>query len=380
MRVGAAMGVRRRRRPAGVRGPGRRGGPRQGRGEPAPAGRRPAGRQAADPPARAAHEGHRGRLRVRCQRVHRLLQRAAPGGLPGPGPRSRLPAARPGGVAADRPPRRGAAAGRDRPVRPGLVLRDVPQGLRAGVGPDGERPGPAGQPAAHRGRLRAPDVLPEVRAPAVPGLQEGRAAQRVARGHAGGAGNRRGAQRAVRHRGRQADRGRAHLRLLQGERLRLPEGLRLDVRRAETPLPADLSAITDCSIRRQDIRNKSQSNLPRRSNAPCSRVCQGLSRSSLAVACGAGCSPGGRSRAAGVTEGDPLDLAGCRSRPGPRGRCRRRWRSTTRSAWTGSPATRTSSARGCSSRSTTRAPPGAGSRCRWSGSPPRIPPSASERS
>ena len=48
--------------------------------------------------------------------------------------------------------------------------------------------------------------------------------------HAGGRRDRRRAQRAVRHRRRQAGRGRPHLRLLPRERLRLPQGLRLYVR------------------------------------------------------------------------------------------------------------------------------------------------------
>ena len=52
-------------------------------------------------------------------------------------------------------------------MRPRPVLLDVPEGLRAGLRPDGQGPGPAGQPAADRRRLRAADVLPEVRAPAV---------------------------------------------------------------------------------------------------------------------------------------------------------------------------------------------------------------------
>jgi hypothetical protein len=100
----------------------------------------------------------------------------------------------------------------------------------AGVGSDGEGPGPAGQPAAHRGRVRPPDVLPQVRASALPGVQEGRAARRHAGGHAGRRRDRRRAQRAVRQRGRQADCRWPHLCLLPRERLRLPQGLRLYVR------------------------------------------------------------------------------------------------------------------------------------------------------
>jgi len=43
-------------------------------------------------------------------------------------------------------------------------------GLRAGLGPDGQGSAAAGQPAAHRRGVRPADVLPEVRAPALPGL------------------------------------------------------------------------------------------------------------------------------------------------------------------------------------------------------------------
>ena len=73
--------------------------------------------------------------------------RRAPGRLPRPRPRPRPHAGLPGRAAAAVGPRRGAGAGRHRPVRPGPVLRDVPQGLRAGQHPDGQGPGPADQPA-----------------------------------------------------------------------------------------------------------------------------------------------------------------------------------------------------------------------------------------
>ena len=107
-----------------------------------------------------------------AQPHHDLLLRPAPGRLPLAGPRPRratlhcrveLRQLVPAG--------RGAGPGRHRLVRPGPVLRDVPQGLRAGHDPDGEGPGPAAQPAADLRRVRPADVLPEVRAPAVPGVQ-----------------------------------------------------------------------------------------------------------------------------------------------------------------------------------------------------------------
>ena len=87
-----------------------------------------------------------------------------------------------------------------------------------------------GQPDAHRRGVRAADVLPEVRAPALPGLQEEGAAHGNAGRHAGGAGHRRGAQRAFRQRRRADGRRRQHLRLLGGQRLRLAQGLRVDSR------------------------------------------------------------------------------------------------------------------------------------------------------
>ena len=86
-----------------------------------------------------------------AEQLHHLLQRPAPGRLPRarPGPGRPLGPRR---AAPDRPAGRGPAAGRHRPVRARPVLRDVPQGLRAGVGPDGQGPGPAGEPAADRRR------------------------------------------------------------------------------------------------------------------------------------------------------------------------------------------------------------------------------------
>src|SRR5271156_3026690 len=49
---------------------------------------------------------------------------------------------------------------RDRAVRARPMLCHLPEGLRAGVGPDGQGPGTAGEPAADRGGVRAADVLP----------------------------------------------------------------------------------------------------------------------------------------------------------------------------------------------------------------------------
>ena len=119
------------------------------------------------------------------------------------------------------------------PVRARPVLRHVPEGLRAGVGPDGQGPGPAGEPAADRRGVRAADVLPEVRAPAVPGLPQGRPAGRR-RGHlARRAGHGRRPQRSLGHGGGEAVRGRAGLRLPEGQRVRVPAGLRGDARQGE---------------------------------------------------------------------------------------------------------------------------------------------------
>ena len=89
------------------------------------------------------------------------------------------------------------AAGRHRPLRPRPVLRDLPQGLRAGLRPDGQGPGPAGQPAADRGGVRAADVLPEVRAPALPRRPQQDAPRRAEGRHPRGHRNRRGPQRAL---------------------------------------------------------------------------------------------------------------------------------------------------------------------------------------
>ena len=47
--------------------------------------------------------------------------------------------------------------------------------FRAGLGAHGQGPGPAGEPVADRGRLRAAHVLPQVRTPALPGLPRQRA-------------------------------------------------------------------------------------------------------------------------------------------------------------------------------------------------------------
>ena len=92
---------------------------------------------------------------------------AAPGRLPGARPRPVGHAARPGRTAPAVGARRGPADRRARLVRARAVLLDVPGRLRAGVGADGQGPGPAAEPAADLGRVRAADVLPEVRAPAV---------------------------------------------------------------------------------------------------------------------------------------------------------------------------------------------------------------------
>ena len=113
----------------------------------------------------------------------------------------------PGRAAPARPARRGPGAGRHRPVRARPVLRDVPERLRAGHRPDGQGPGPAAQPAADLRRLRPADVLPEVRAPAVPGVQgEGAGGRRPRWSTARGRWPGRRAQRPARHGGGPAGR------------------------------------------------------------------------------------------------------------------------------------------------------------------------------
>ena len=165
----------------------------------------------------------------------RLLLRAAPRRLPRARPRPGPQPAGPGRAAADRPARRGPAAGRHRPVRARPVLRDVPQGLRAGLGPHGQGPGPAGQPAADRRRVRAADVLPEVRAPALPGVPGQRAAASAPQVETPeGPGTVVGPQRARRLGRGPAQRRRPPLRLLAGERVRAPAGVRGDLRRRRT--------------------------------------------------------------------------------------------------------------------------------------------------
>ena len=100
-----------------------------------------------------------------------LLHRAAPRRLPRARPRPLRHAERQGRAAPAVGARRGPAHRRHRLVRPRAVLLDVPRRLRAGQRADGQGPGPAAQPAAHLRRVRPADVLPEVRAPAVPGLR-----------------------------------------------------------------------------------------------------------------------------------------------------------------------------------------------------------------
>ena len=124
--------------------------------------------------------------RQRRRPHHDLLHRAAPGRLPLAGPRPRRHPALPGRAAPALRPRLGAGAGRHRLLRPRPVLRDVPHRLRAGHHPDGQGPGPAAQPAAHLRRLRPADVLPEVRAPAVPEVPGDRAGRRHPGDHPGG--------------------------------------------------------------------------------------------------------------------------------------------------------------------------------------------------
>ena len=141
--------------------------PRAGGDVAAQAGPGPGGGQAADPRARPADEGQRHRLRRRRRPHDHLLHRRAPGRLPRAGARSLGDPARPGRAAPAVGPRRGPAHRRARLVRARAVLLDVPGRLRAGVGADGQGPGPAAEPDADLGRLRAADVLPEVRAPAV---------------------------------------------------------------------------------------------------------------------------------------------------------------------------------------------------------------------
>ena len=230
MRLGSAVGVGGDRRAAGLRGPGQRRRPGPGRGEPQAAGRGPARLPPPDTRARAADEGHRGGLHRRGERVRGVLQRAAPGGLPRAGPRPGRPAQGAGRAAPDRPAGRGAAAGRDRPVRPRPVLRHVPEGLRAGVGPDGQGPGPAGEPAADRRRVRPADVLPEVRAPALPGLPQGRPAGGRGRHLTGRPGHGDRSQRPLRHGRGQAGRRRPGRALPQGQRVRVAEGVRVHAR------------------------------------------------------------------------------------------------------------------------------------------------------
>ncbi|CAA9302962.1 MAG: Stage 0 sporulation protein YaaT, partial [uncultured Gemmatimonadaceae bacterium] len=141
---------------------GRRPAPRQRdrRAEP----RSPAPRDGAGARARARDEALGRRVAVGPQEGHVLLHgREA----------RRLPAARarPGGdvprahrAQADRGPRRGQAPRRHRPVRPPVLLGRLAP--RAAPGEPRRRQGPASlaQPVADLGRVRAPDVLPPLRA------------------------------------------------------------------------------------------------------------------------------------------------------------------------------------------------------------------------
>src|SRR5262249_9775147 len=149
------------------------------------------------------------------------------------GPRPGQPAVRRGGVAAGGPTGRGQAPGGDRAMRPRSVLRDVPQGLRAGVGPDGQGPGPAGEPAADRRRLRQAHVLPQVRAPALPGLSRKRPEAGRASRHPRGRGRGRWAQRPGGQGRGPADRGRPQVRVPARQRLRVAAGLRGALRRRD---------------------------------------------------------------------------------------------------------------------------------------------------
>ena len=176
--MGAAVGQRGHRRPARPGRSGRHRGPRERRVQPQAPGRRPGRGQAADPRARAADEGVRRRLRRGRAADHDLLHRPAPRRLPRAGPRPGRDDERQGRTAPALAARRGPAHRRHRQLRTRAVLRDVPRRLRTGQRPDGQGPGPAAQPAAHLGRVRAADVLPQVRAPALPGLRRAGAGAR----------------------------------------------------------------------------------------------------------------------------------------------------------------------------------------------------------
>ena len=151
-----------------------------------------------------------------------LLHRAAPGRLPLAGPRPRRDPALPGRAAPALRPRLGPGAGRHRLVRARPVLRHVPHRLRAGHHPDGQGPGPAAQPAAHLRRVRPADVLPEVRAPALPAVPGDRAGGRRAGDHAGGRRPGGRAQRAARRGRRPHGRRRLPLLVLAGRRSAAP--------------------------------------------------------------------------------------------------------------------------------------------------------------
>ncbi|CAA9212912.1 MAG: Stage 0 sporulation protein YaaT, partial [uncultured Corynebacteriales bacterium] len=225
VRVGGAVGRRRHRRDAGPGGSRRPRRPGARHADPQAQGRRPGRGEAAGPRAQAADEGGRRRPRPGHQPDHDLLLRPAPRRLPRPGPGPRRHPVLPGGAAPAVAAGRGAGAGRDRVVRPGPVLRHVPQGLRTGVHPDGQGPGPPAQPAAHLRRLRPAAVLPEVRAPAVrQGAGDGAPARRRGRHPRGPRPGRRG-QRAQRDGQGPAGRRRPYLLLL----------VRLGLRPADRP-------------------------------------------------------------------------------------------------------------------------------------------------
>ena len=115
--------------------------------------------------ARAADEGPRRRPAGGQDR--RLLLLAGDRRLPLAAARPVLDAEGAGRAAPGHRPGRRPGHRRDRVLRAGHLLLDVPARLRADHPGDGPRPGPAAEPDADLRRLRPADVLPEVRAPDV---------------------------------------------------------------------------------------------------------------------------------------------------------------------------------------------------------------------
>src|SRR5439155_1352792 len=107
-----------------------------------------------------------GRLRVPAGRKprHLLLHRGEARRLPRPGEGPGLGVPHEDRAPPDRRARRSGPDRRGRNVWPRALLRHVAPGIRADHAQDGERPGTLSQPLQDLGRLRAPQVLPPLRA------------------------------------------------------------------------------------------------------------------------------------------------------------------------------------------------------------------------